>query len=261
MELGKLLAEGELAAAALRRVLDELDAQGRPEAAPLRARLRGWAEELARVSPPADPPSTGGKEEEPPPAAPPGAGLEAVEGLVELEKEVLVPARVLFSPERGEAPTEDEVRRALPPAPLAYVPAWGQFVLRLGDRLLRGNAGYVYGREEQRPAGVRPCRKAACADPECRYYHDPPGRPEAAGCRVRNFFSESFAYVPPGAPPRRRTRHGQRRYGCAGALRDDMDLLSEGQAEEFLAQAAHDLVCAAALLASRPGKKPSPGEG
>jgi len=212
------------------------------------------------ASPPAPAPRSGPRRRKPlaapaPAPAPSPAPVPAPTAYVEAADGVYVEARLL--PPHCAQP--EAVLAEIRGPGLWYVPAWGHFALRLGDGLLHGGIGRVYPDDAPRPVGVAPCRRPGCEDPACTFYHDPArGRP--GGVRVRNFMASSFAYASRFSPPRnaleraaarRACRYGGRHYGSAGALRADAAALADEEADRFLAQVAHDVVCAAALLQGR----------
>jgi len=156
---------------------------------------------------------------------------------------------------------------------LCWVPAWGHFAVRLGDMLLHGHIGEVTPRGERGPTppGLTPCARAGCPGSGCPFYHDPAATPYFLQNRpltaappvdsplhVRSFRAESFAYDPP-RPGRPMPPTGARRIGGAATFLADARAASPAEAQAFLDQVAHDLICAVALVQARGG--PAPGGG
>lgn len=180
-------------------------------------------------------------------AAAAATGEEACPALVEVSEGVAVPA-VLLPP--GCA-TVDAIRAAITTPELHYVPGWRQFAVRIGQHVIRGGLGRIYPPGVNWPVCVRECRPALCRGPACTYYHDPKtaaggGAPAGA----RNFTAAGFMYVPAAAPVHR--QYGGRRVGDRDSLLNDLRCLTAADARLFVAQVAHDVVCAAAVLHNRP---------
>lgn len=179
-----------------------------------------------------------------------------------------------------------DVLRAIRGPMLCYVPAWGHFAIRVGDALLHAGVGRVFPAGTKHPEGVKACKNldalcrrldeggalpAQCATqcaPTCAYYHDPvklarlqhAGLQHAGsgGLRVRNYMDTSFMYVArhrPGARASspRGARYGLRHYGNVDTLALDLATLSTEDAERYLDQVAHDVICAAILAYNHAG--------
>lgn len=194
-------------------------------------------------------------------AAPVAATKAAAKpAMIEVADGLSVPAMVL--PETCR--TRSEVLEAIRGPMLCYVPAWGHFAIRMGDMLIHGNIGTIFDGKVKHPVGVKACRDLACADPGCAYYHDPAKTsaftqstaqtiaPDSESpLHVRNFFAENFVYSPRFRGSKPPSRYGRRHYGSAGSLSADLALMADSEADRFLAQVGHDLVCAAVLLSNR----------
>jgi len=204
----------------------------------------------------------------PPAAAAPGPSA-ATPALYDFGDGIQVPVMVLPPSCRLRQDVMDAIRGPM----LCYVPAWEHFAVRVGDLLLHSGLGRVFPAGEKRPCAVRPCARLAAAlrsaaalraaaDPracdDCAFYHDP-AKEAACGAapgaqRVRNFLASGFAYRPRGAPaPKKGERYGTRRFGSADGLALDIASLNTDEAERFVDQVSHDVLCAAVLAWNHAG--------
>jgi len=228
------------------------------------ARVAALAAGVARRAPGAARPSAFA----PPAAAAPGPSA-ATPALYDFGDGIQVPVMVLPPSCRLRQDVMDAIRGPM----LCYVPAWEHFAVRVGDLLLHSGLGRVFPAGEKRPCAVRPCARLAAAlrsaaalraaaDPracdDCAFYHDP-AKEAACGAapgaqRVRNFLASGFAYRPRGAPaPKKGERYGTRRFGSADGLALDIASLNTDEAERFVDQVSHDVLCAAVLAWNHAG--------
>ena len=122
---------------------------------------------------------------------------------------------------------------------LYYIEDSNHFAIKIAGYMLHGNIGVIYtnGRD---PEKIKNCKFGnGCIKPNCNYYHNPL---LYEGSRdVRNFIANSWLYAPPNSPFRYKKK--SRRYGCKGMLDIDLSNLSSEEAERFIDQCVHDLLC------------------
>lgn len=145
-----------------------------------------------------------------------------------------------------------EILASVAPGDLYYIPRWNHFAVRIGQCVLHANVGHIYGSSlfrgaakrdpnAVRPERVKECRRASCDGSACTFYHNPARFPDSSN--VRNYTASSWAYSPPAAP----ARHGARRVGSIEHLDLEVRAANLEDAQCFLDQAAHDLLCALIL--------------
>jgi hypothetical protein len=255
--VGRLRGDAELAFGTLDRILKtlcELNALARVGSRDIALLHRTAEVFLGQAALALESVSAPGAVLERPAERPAGRPSTAALALVDVVGGLAVEAMVL--PENCR--TREEVMAEITGPMLCYVPAWGHFALRAGDLLFHGNVGNVYDQKAYKPVGVKKCRYAACSDASCSYYHDPASHPAftrssgdtispgaEAPLHVRNFFAESFLYQP--SVKTYVGRDGRRAIGSAQNLSSDIANLSAKEGELFMAQVAHDIVCAAVL--------------
>lgn len=178
---------------------------------------------------------------------PPAAGLAPAPTPVPVTISAGVELRAMvLSPRlRGRKEVED----AVSPGELYFIPAWRQFATKVGGRLFHSNVGQLYWgapKPGQTPARVRACGKPACRTAGrgaggCAFYHDPEAFPGSSD--VRNFLAEGWLYSPAAAP----TARGSRHFGSLAELAEDLAEISKEDAALYVAQTAHNLICALIL--------------
>lgn len=149
------------------------------------------------------------------------------------------------------------VEAAVETGGLFYVPAWRHFALKLDGLLLHGNVGDIYWGPPKKgatPSRVKDCSRKACADQGgaadgCSFYHDPAGF--VSSTDVRSFIADTWGYSPGSEPLPRSRRH----FGARERLVEDLAEIGRDEAELFVAQAMHDVLCALILWRNvlRPG--------
>ena len=147
---------------------------------------------------------------------------------------VKVPAFVVPSNLRGK-----ELRDAVQPGKLYYIPQWNHFAVNIGGAFLHAGVGSIYRGRVDTPSLIKDCWKAKCSRVDCRYYHDPELFPGSSD--VRNYITDSWYYVPAFISIE---RTGARRIGDAENLESDLKTIVAQDARRFVSGVMHDLICA-----------------
>ncbi len=135
--------------------------------------------------------------------------------------------------------TNEEIINSIHCGVLYYIPQWNHFATKIGKCLFHANLGKIYfGQIVEVPKRVKECQKNRCrGESECKYYHDPMSYPNSTD--VRNFTADSWIYNPNNVIGRNNLRH----IGSIDFLENDLKALSIEDANKFLNQTSHDILC------------------